>query len=64
MSALCKNIKSRFSILRDGYSFKSANNGCSIYMNEIFYGHTPILNGLFIMILKSERNVYNIDAKH
>jgi hypothetical protein len=22
------------------------NNDCSIYMNEIFYGHAPIVNGL------------------
>ena len=31
VSALCKNIISGFCILRDGYSFKSENNGCSIY---------------------------------
>ena len=61
--ALCKNIISGFCILQDGYSFKSENNGCSIYMNDIFYGHAPIKNGLFIMNLESERNVFNIDTK-
>jgi hypothetical protein len=61
--ALCKNIISGYHILQDGYSFKSENNGCSIYMNNIFYGHMPIIDGLFIMNIKSERNVYNINAK-
>jgi hypothetical protein len=32
-------------------------------MNNIFYGHAPIIDGLFIMNLESERNVYNINAK-
>ena len=26
-------------LVRDDYSFKSENNGCSIYMSNIFYGH-------------------------
>ena len=45
--ALCKNIISGYCILQDGYSFKSENNGCSIYMNNVFYCHAPIRNGLF-----------------
>jgi hypothetical protein len=61
--ALCKNIISGYRILQDGYSFKSENNGCSIYMNNIFYGHAPITDGLFIMNLESDKNVYNINAK-
>jgi hypothetical protein len=61
--ALCKNIISGYRILQNGYSFLSENNGCSIYMNNIFYGHAPIIDGLFIMNLRSERNVYNINAK-
>ena len=28
---LCMNIISRSCLMRDGYSFKSENNGCSIY---------------------------------
>ena len=28
-------------LLQYGYSFKSKNNCCSIYMNKTFYGHTP-----------------------
>jgi hypothetical protein len=49
--ALCKNIISGYHIIQDGYSFKSKNSGCSTYMNHIFYGHTPICDGLFIMNL-------------
>jgi hypothetical protein len=61
--ALCKNIISGYCILQDGYSFKSENNGCSIYMNNIINGHTPIIDGLFIMNLESDKNICNINAK-
>ena len=27
--------------LQYGYSFKSENNCCSVYMNKNFYSHTP-----------------------
>jgi hypothetical protein len=64
VSALCKNIISRYCILHDGYSFNSENNGCSIYMNNIFYGHAPIIDELFIMNLESDKNFYNNNAKH
>ena len=48
----------------DGYSFKSENNGCSIYMGNIFYGHAPIVRGLFLLNLDSDdTHVHNIDAK-
>ena len=42
------------------YSFKTENNCYSIYMNETFYGHTPNVNGLFLMNL--ERDVTHIDS--
>ena len=29
-------------LVRGSYSFKSENNGCSIYMSNIFYGHAPL----------------------
>ena len=32
-------------LLQYGYSFKSENNCCSVYMNKNFYGHTPNVNG-------------------
>ena len=36
----------RSCLLQYGYSFKSENNCCSVYMNKTFYGHTPNENGL------------------
>ena len=45
--ALSMNIVSGSRLMRDGYSFKPKNNGCSIYMRDMFYGHAPLVNGLF-----------------
>src|SRR3954470_17657445 len=50
--------------MRSGYSFKSENNGCSIYMNNIFYGHAPMMNGLFLLNLDdSDIHIHNVYAK-
>ena len=51
--ALSMNIISGSCLMRDGYSFKSKNNGCSIFMNNIFYGHAPLMSGLFLLNLDS-----------
>src|SRR3989337_2146074 len=62
--ALSMNIISRSCLLRDGYSFKTENNGCSIMMNNIFYGHAPLVNGLFLLNLdRGDTHIHNIDAK-
>ena len=58
--SLSMNIVSGSLLIRDGYSFKSENNGCSIYMRDMFYGHSPMVNGLFLMNL--ERNVTHIHS--
>ena len=48
----------------DGYSFKSENNGCSIYMSNIFNGHAPLKSGLFLLNLdSSDTHVHSIEAK-
>ena len=50
--------------MRDGYSFKSENNGCSIYMSNIFYGHAHLKSGLFLMNLdSSDTYIHNVEAK-
>jgi transposase InsO family protein len=50
--------------MQDGYSFKSENNGCSIYMSNIFYGHAPLRSGLFLLNLDcSDTHIHNIEAK-
>ena len=62
--ALSMNIISGSCLLLDGYSFKSENSGVSVYMNNIFYGHAPERNGLFLLNLDSnDTHVHNVDAK-
>ena len=61
---LSMNIISGSWLMRDGYSFKSENNGCSIYMSNIFYGHAPLLSGLFLLNLdRADTHIHNIEAK-
>ena len=45
-----------------GYSFKSKNNCCSIYMNKTFYGHTLNINRL-LNLDHSHTHIHNIEAK-
>ena len=49
-------------LLQYGYSFKSTNNCCSIYMNKTFYGHTLNINGL-LNLDRSDTHIHNIEAK-
>ena len=61
---LSMNIISGSCLMRDSYSFKSKNNGCSIYMSNIFYGHAPLMSGLFLLNLDcSDTHIHNIGAK-
>ena len=52
----------RSCLLQYDYSFKSENNGYSVYMNNTFYGHAPNVNGL-LNPGRSYTHVHNIDAK-
>jgi hypothetical protein len=62
--ALSMNIMSGSCLMRDGCPFKSENNGCSIYMGNIFHVHAPIVSGLFLLNIDSDdTHVHNIDAK-
>ena len=49
-------------LLQYGYSFKSDNNYWSVYMNKVFFGHTPYVNGL-LNLDRSDTHIHNIDAK-
>src|SRR4051812_6475751 len=61
---LSMNIISGSCLMRDGYSFKYENNGCSIYMSIIFYGHAPLKSGLFLLNLdSSDTHTHNVEAK-
>src|SRR5215216_3564943 len=58
------NIISGSGLMRDGYSFKLENNCCSIYMSNIFYGHAPLMSGLFLLNLDcSDTHVHSIETK-
>ena len=62
--ALSMNIISGSCLMRDSYSFKAENNGCSIYMSNIFYGHAPLMSGLFFINLdSSDTHIHSIEAK-
>ena len=49
-------------LLQYGYSFKSENNCCSVYMNKTFNCHTPKVNGL-LNLNRSDTHIHNIEAK-
>ena len=58
------NIISGSCLMRDSYSFKLENNGCSIYMSNIFYAHASLMSGLFLLNLdSSDTQVHSIEAK-
>ena len=52
----------RSCLLQYGYSFKSENNCCSVYMNKTFYVHTPNVNVL-LNLDHSDTHIHNIEAK-
>jgi hypothetical protein len=60
---LCKNIMSSSCMEEvDGYEIIIKNKCCSIYYNDIFYAHCPLVNGLYILDLE-DKSVCNINAK-
>jgi hypothetical protein len=61
--ALSKNIisSSRWGEV-DGYEIVIKNKRCSIYYNDIFYAHCPLVNGLYVLDLE-DKPVYNINEK-
>src|SRR3954462_7012356 len=46
-----RNIISASCLMKDGYSFASANNGRVISKDAMFMADAPIVNGLFILNL-------------
>src|SRR4051795_10489922 len=62
--SLSMNIVSGSRLIRDGYSFKSENNGCSIYMRDMFYGHASMVNGLFLMnLVRDDTHIHSVNTK-
>jgi hypothetical protein len=61
--ALCKNIISSSYLEEvDGYEIIIKNKYCSIYYNDIFYAHCPLVNGLYVLDLE-DKSVCNINIK-
>jgi hypothetical protein len=51
--ALCKNIIFSSSLEEvDGYEIIIKNKHCSIYCNDIFYAHCPLVNVLYVLDLE------------
>jgi hypothetical protein len=46
----------------DGYEIIIKNKHCSIYYNDIFYAHCPMINGLYVLHLE-DKFVCNINTK-
>ena len=45
--ALSRNIISASCLMSQGYEFNLKDNGCLIYLNGMFHGYAPIVDGLF-----------------
>jgi hypothetical protein len=61
--ALCKNIISSSCLEEvDGYEIIIKNKNCTIYCNDIFYAHCPLVNGLYDLDLE-DKSIYNINTK-
>jgi hypothetical protein len=61
--ALYKNIISSSCLEEvDGYEIIIRNKCCSIYYNDIFYAHCPLVIGLYVLDL-DDKSVCNINAK-
>ena len=60
--ALSRNIISASCLMSQGYEINLKDNGCSFYLNGMFHGYAPIVDGLFILNLEKEP-VYNMNVK-
>ena len=60
VSKLRKNIISESCFISDSYSYKSMNNGCSIYYENMLYGFAPMVGGLFILDPEREKYIYTL----
>jgi hypothetical protein len=63
IAALCKNIISSSCLEEvDGYEIIIKNKHYSIYYNDIFYAHCPLVNGLYVLNLE-DQSICNINSK-
>jgi hypothetical protein len=55
--ALNKNIISASYLEDEGFEFVIKNKCCSIFMNDIYYGRCPVVNGLMFLILRKLKSI-------
>jgi hypothetical protein len=56
---LCKNIIYSSCLEEvDGYEIIIKNKCCSIYYNDIFYAHCPLVNELYVLDLEDKSMLY------
>jgi hypothetical protein len=55
--ALNKNIISASYLEDEGFEFVIKNKCCSIFMNGIYYGRCPVVNGLMFLILRKLKSI-------
>jgi hypothetical protein len=60
--ALNKNIIFAPCLEDDGFEFVIKNKCCSIFMDGMYYGRCPVVNGLYILNLE-ETEINNVNAK-
>jgi hypothetical protein len=60
--ALNKNIISSSCLEDEGYEFRIKDKCCSIFLNDMYYGRCPVVNGLYVLDLESSE-INNVSAK-
>ena len=61
--AISRNIISASCLMAEGYKFIIENNGCSIFLNEIFYGYAPVLKGVLVIFPSRQDSHVSNDSK-
>jgi len=59
--SISKNIISVSCLEANGFSFVIKDNKCSIYKDELYYGSSCMMNGLYVM--EMEKPVFNINKR-
>src|SRR6266542_6194065 len=59
--AINKNIISVSCLVAENFGFSIKNKCCSFYLNDMFYGSAPLVNGLYILDLQVL--IYNVITK-
>jgi GAG-pre-integrase domain len=61
ISSISRNIISISCLDMNGFSFVIKDNGCSIYKDELYYGSSFMMNGLYM--LEIDKFIFNINKR-